>query len=281
MIEFILCSTLVTRGCCIRCFLAIASMTVLIVVVVSASVTADETQSDPGHPPGKFSVGAGYERYSAEWIGHAGTVMKDTRQNRIFLKADYWTAPRLRVSARLGAADLFVPEGDLYFLRSHVDYGFSPFGSISLNWTPVGAQPGTEGGAIEVLFEVSAFATYAADKIEGSYDSGWGEPLEYEAWPEVSSMWEGKVGLLLSTQSGASRFGAGLMFLDSGAETRTHIKTGWGEGTETDYSKTQNNIGMMGAWRFSPGADMILDTRIVWTGPALLFEVSIGRVLAR
>ena len=259
----------------------IVLLSLFITASMATGTLADETQLGPGHPPGAFSVGAGYERYSAEWIGSNRRAIRDAFQNRVFLQISHRFAPRLRIGARLGAADLSAPDLDNIDFRNHVDYGLSPFGSVHLNWTPLGAQPGTMGGALEIHFEASAFGTYTADRIEGSLDDGFGEPVGYEAWPEVSSMWEGRIGILLAIQNGTSCFGCGFMFLQSGAETRTHIKTRWGEGTETDYFRSHNNIGMVGAWRFSPGADLVLDTKVAWTGPALLFEVSLGRVLAR
>ena len=259
-------------------------MTMLIVLAVSAAAAADETQSDRGHPPGKFSVGAGFERYIADWDGRRSRA-DEVLQNRFFVRGSYDLARRLRIGARLGAADLSATGLDGLDLTNHIDYGLSPFGSIYLNWTPLGASPGTMGGAIEILFDVSTFATYSADKIEGWYD-GFGTRYDYEAWPEVSSMWEGRLAILVASYNRYFRFRAGPMLLQSGAETGTRVRTSWtegvwNEGTETNYFTTQNEVGVVYALRFSPGAAIVIDAEAVWTTAGPQIKVSLDRVLAR
>ncbi len=245
---------------------------------------ADGTSSNSEHPAGDFSVGAGYERYKSEW-GGSHSVKREVFQNRIYVQGDYHLARRFRAGARLGAADLSAPDLDDIEPRNHIDYGFSPFGSINLNWTPIGALPGTRGAALEILFEASAFAAYTASKIEGSLD-GFQMTTHYEAWPELSGMWEGKLAVLLAAHNGSSRFGAGLMLLQSGAETRTRLRTSWSEGvwnkhTLTNYFKTQNEVGMLYTWRFSPGLATLLNTKVVLAFPAVQFNVSLSRILTR
>ncbi|MFC1800126.1 hypothetical protein ACFL2Z_04360 [Candidatus Eisenbacteria bacterium] len=282
--EFRLFSTPFVRGNCIRRLPATAFLSVLMMVFMSASVMADETPSGPGHPPGKFSLGAGYERYTADW-----DVRRYTKggvlQNRFYVQGDYQLARRLRVGARLGAADLSAPDLDDIDFRNQVDYGFSPFGSVNLNWTPLGAIPGSVGGAIEILFEASAFATYTADKIEGSFDA-FETRVDYEAWPKVSSMWEGRLAVLVAVHNGGFRFRAGPMLLQSGAETRTRGRNSWSEGvwnefTLTNYFKTQNEVGVLYALRFYPGAAILIDAEAVWTTGGPQFKISLNRVLAR
>lgn len=246
---------------------------------VSTAIMAVEASSSSGNPAGVLSMGAGYERYEAEWVG-SHSVKREVFQNRVYIQGDYRVARRLRTGARLGAAGLSACDLDDIDHSNHVDYSLSPYGSIILNWTPVGALQGTIGGAIEIMFAVSAFATYTADKIEGSID-GFGMTTEYEAWPEVSSMWEAKLSILLAAHNGSYSFGAGLTFLESGAETRTRIKTQWNDGTLTNYFKTQNQVGILYSFRLSPGLATRVDTEVIWMPPHVRFEISLARVLIR
>jgi hypothetical protein len=254
------------------------------ITVQSDAAMADDTSSVPLNSSYKFAVGAGYERYTAEWIGSNHSKGREVSQNRLFLQMDYQPVRCLRVGAGVGGSDLSAPE---LATSGYCDFGFcdqleypvSPFASVNINWTPLGALPGSRGASIEILFEVSAFSTFASDKIDGTYLDWGGEVRRYEAWPEVRSMWEGKLGFLLATQHGSWRFGAGLMYLESGAEARTRIKTDWYDGNETDYLKTRNNIGMLLAWQFSPVAAIVIDAEAVWTmgGPQL--KISLERIM--
>ncbi len=194
--------------------------------------------------------------------------------------AEYRISSRFRAGARVGAADLSVDDLNDIGLEEHVEYGFSPFGSFGLNWTPVGARPGSRGAAVEAVMEISAFATQSAGRIEGSVP-GWDDDISYEAWPEVSSMWEGRLGALLAVQQPSSRLGFGLMYLESGAETRTRVKTRWGEDTLTDYFKTQNKIGMMFSCRLSPTANSCLNAEVIWTGPTVDLKISLAGTAAQ
>jgi len=245
---------------------------------------ADEASWRGERSPGKFSVGAGYEHYSAEWNGRRSMV-RDVRQNRFFVLGDYHLARRLRVGARLGAADLSAPDLDNIDPGNQIDYALSPFGSLTLNWTPLGASPGTRGGALEILFEVSAFTTHTAGKIEGWYDA-FETKVDYEAWPEVTDMWEGRLAVVLAGHNGSSRFGAGLMLLQSGAKTRTRARTSWSHEawngfTLTNYFKTQNEVGVLFTWRFSPGAAIVIDAQAVATTAGPQFTVSLARIFTR
>jgi len=247
-----------------------------------AAATAEHTQLGQGSPPGKLSVGAGYEHYIAQWDGRHSTNV-EVLQDRFYVRGVYQPSRRLRVGARLGAANLSAPDLSGNYFWNHIDYGYSSFGSVDLNWTPLGAVPGGLGGALDILFEVSAFTTYTADWMEGWYD-GFGTRVDYEAYPEVSSMWEGRLAILVAAHSGYFRFGAGPMLLQSGAETRTHFRISWTEGvweevTETDYFTTRNELGMVYALRFSPGLAIVIDAEAVWTAGGPLFKISLYRIL--
>jgi hypothetical protein len=252
--------------------------------VVSGDATALETLSQSENRASILSLGAGYERYMAEWVGNKHSKIRKVSQNRLFLQADYQPVRRLRVEVGIGAADLSAPQLATYGycdigLCHRPEYDVSPFAKVDIRWIPLGALPGSPGGEIEILLEVSAFATFDADKIDGSYIDWGGEVREYEVWPEVSSMWDARFGFLLATQHESSRFGAGLMFLQSGAEARTRIKTDWYDGYDTDYLKTQNNIGMLFAWRFSPGAVIVIDAEALWTTGGPQFKISLDRII--
>jgi hypothetical protein len=268
----------------VRFFILMFALTASSVTSATADEAADSVSVYSGHPGTRLALGAGYERYTADWDGRRSTRM-EVLQDRFYLQGHYQPVRRLRVGARLGAADLSAPEPEHSFLWTQIDYGFAPFGSIDLSWTPLGAIPGTQGGAIELLFEVSAFAGCTADKMMGYYDS-FEMRVDYEAWPEVNAMWEGRLAILVASHNGYFRFRAGPVLLQSGAETRTRFRISWTEGvwnefTETNYYKTRSEVGVLYGLRFSPGFAMVIDAEGVWTTGGPLFKISLDRILTQ
>jgi hypothetical protein len=259
----------------------IFALTVFPGALAAADDAADSVSPESGNPFQGLSIGAGYERYQAEWRGNhsaEGAVF----QHRAYVRGDYYLARRLRAGIKLGAADLTAPYFDEVDPGTNTDYGFSPYGSVTVNWTPLGALPGSRGGAIEVLLEVSGFATFDADKFDGTYLDWGGEVREYEAWPEVTEMWEGRLGVLFGVHNKWYSFGAGLMFLESGAESRTRVKTRWYDGVLTNYFRTAPpQVGMLYRLSLLPGLAMLVDTEVVWTPPYVQFEISASRILVR
>ncbi len=261
--------------------LAIIFLTVTVSAVVSMGVPARAGSSVSEHTHRGFSLGAGYERYMADWKGTGSNARVRIEQNRFYLHGDYVFAGRITAGFRLGTASAISTGFDPLDVHPHgyIDYGFEPFGSILLSCTPIGAARGTSGLALDIRFELSAFSTYTDESSVYLYDCE-RDRLYFEARREIRDQWEGSLAVLFVAGSNKSRFGAGPVILRSGAFGKTELD--WGEYTDTwdDYMRSDQDTGMLFTLDLTPSASTAVHGYALF-GPTIRLGVWVTRLLFR
>jgi hypothetical protein len=240
-------------------------------------------EPDAGTAPARVSLGAGYERYNADWTGDFwGIGLGRIEQDRFYVRVSYLISRRLLAAGTLGAADAATSAAPFHDVhpRGPTEYGFQVFGKLSLLATPLGVPPGRRGAALDLLVELSAFGPYRTE-FDGYVYSDWqGEEVDFTAWLEIEEMWEGSAAALLRVGNGTLTWRFGWMLYRSRAMRSVRIETAWGADSGTRQIEAEQEFGVLVALRLTPWAASALEFGVL-TPPITRFSLAVSTPLCR
>ena len=268
---------------------------ILIVATVTCSpnicrgqpyAAADEPsylEPEPGTAPARVSLGAGYERYNADWTGDFwGIGLGRIEQNRFYVRVGYLLNRRLLAAGTLGAADAATSDPPFHDAhpRGPTEYGFQVFGKLSLLATPLGAPPGRRGAALDLLVELSAFGPYHTE-FDGYVYSDWqGEEVDFTARLEIEDMWEASAAALLRVGNSTVTWRFGWMLYRSRAMRSVRIETAWGADSGIRQIEAEQEFGILIALRLTPWGATALEFEVL-TPPTTRFSLALSKPLCR
>lgn len=269
------------------CVLIVAAVTCPLNTCRGGPYAAEDEPSylepDTGTAPTRVSLGAGYERYNADWTGDFwGIGLGRIEQNRFCIRVGYLLSRRLLAAGTLGAADAATsdPPFDDAHPRGPTEYGFQVFGKLSLLATPLGAPPGRRGAALDLLIELSAFGPYCTE-FDGYVYSDWlGEELDFTARLEIEDMWEASTAALLRVDNGTFTWRFGWMLYRSRAMRSVRIETAWGADSATRQIEAEQEFGALIALRFTPWGASAVELKVL-APPTTRFSLALTTPLFR
>jgi hypothetical protein len=201
-----------------------------------------------GTAPARVSLGAGYERYNADWTGDFwGIGLGRIEQNRFYVHVGCLLGRRLLAAGTLGAADAATSDPPFYDAHppGPTEYGFQVFGRLSLLATPLGAPPGRPGAALDLVVDVSAFGPDHSE-FDGYVHGDWqGEDVDFTARLEIEDMWEASAAALLRVGNGTFTWRSGWMLYQSRAMRPVRIESAWGSDSGTRQIEAEQKFGAL------------------------------------
>jgi hypothetical protein len=279
------------EGCRMRFF----ALWILIVAAATCSPNtcrgqpceaADEPsyiEPEAGTPPARLSLGAGYERYNAEWTADIwGMGLGKIEQDRFYVRVGYLVGRRLLVTGTLGAADAATSDPLFYDAhpRGPAEYGFQVFGNLSLLATPLGVPPGRQGAALDLLVGLSAFGPYRTE-FDGYIYSEWQcEEVDFTARLAIEDMWEASAAALLRVGNGTFTWRFGWMLYRSRAMRSVRIETVWGADGGRRQIEAEQEFGALIALQLTPWGATGLEFEVL-TPPTTRFSLALSTPLCR